>query len=88
MRIEIKESVIYTARENPGTPPWTDAQRAENRLTLPKRGTAVGAGVWMDAGQTGHKPSGVHDGYLSFSDGQITGAFEESGLMLPPRPKS
>jgi integrase len=31
---------------------------------------------------SGHKPSGVHDGYINFSDEQLTGAFRE--LMLPP----
>ena len=37
---------------------------------------------------SGHKPNGVHDGYVNFSDAQLIEAFSKAGLMAPPKPKS
>ena len=33
---------------------------------------------------SGHAPSGVHDGYINFTDAQLVEAFRDKGLMLSP----
>jgi integrase len=37
---------------------------------------------------SGHKPNGVHNGYINFSDAQLIEAFSKAGLMSPPKAKS
>jgi integrase len=47
---------------------------------------------WTDAGIprdvvmviSGHKPSGVHDGYILFTDQMLVKHFADKGLLLPP----
>jgi integrase len=34
---------------------------------------------------SGHKPSGVHDDYLQFTDAMLVGQFREKGLLLAPQ---
>jgi len=34
---------------------------------------------------SGHKPSGVHDDYLRFTDAMLVGQFREKGLLLLPQ---
>jgi integrase len=46
------------------------------------RWTSAGISRDMVEVCSGHKPNGVHDGYINFSDEQLTDAFRE--LMLPP----
>lgn len=33
---------------------------------------------------SGHKPTGVHDGYIRLTDAMLVGHFREKGLLLPP----
>ena len=54
------------------------------------RRSAITFGVPRDVvmAASGHKPNGVHDGYVNFSDAQLIEAFSKAGLMAPPKPKS
>jgi len=52
------------------------------RASCITRWTALGIPRDIVMACSGHKPNGVHDGYINFSDQQLTEAFRE--LMLPP----
>lgn len=52
------------------------------RRTCITRWSAAGIPRDVVMAVSGHKPSGVHDGYINFSDQQLTDAFAE--LMAPP----
>ena len=54
------------------------------RRTAITRWTAMGIPRDVVMTCSGHKPSGVHDGYINFSDEQLVEAFREKGLMLSP----
>jgi integrase len=62
--------------------PNTDLVPHDLRRTAITRWTALGIPRDVVMAASGHKPGGVHDGYINFSDEQLTFAFRE--LMLPP----
>ena len=33
---------------------------------------------------SGHKPQGVHDGYIRLTDQMLVNQFRDKGLLLPP----
>src|SRR5262249_46367409 len=52
------------------------------RRSAISRWTAIGIPRDIVEAASGHKPNGVHEGYINFTDEQLTDAFRE--LMLPP----
>jgi integrase len=54
------------------------------RRTAITRWTALGIPRDVVMACSGHKPNGVHDGYVNFSDAQLVEAFANAGLLLPP----
>jgi integrase len=64
----------------------TDLVPHDLRRTAITRWSALGIPRDVVMAASGHKPGGVHDGYINFSDEQLTFAFRE--LMLPPVERS
>lgn len=68
--------------------PNDDVVPHDLRRTAITRWTSLGIPRDITMACSGHRPSGVHDSDINFSDAQLVEAFSKAGLMSPPRPKS
>ena len=67
--------------------PNDDVRPHDLRRTAITRWTSLGVPRDIVMAASGHKPNGVHDGYVNFSDAQLVEAFSQAGLMSLPRAK-
>ena len=68
--------------------PDDDFRPHDLRRSAITRWTSFGVPRDIVMAASGHKPNGVHDGYINFSDAQLIQAFSKAGLMSPPKAKS
>ena len=68
--------------------PDDDFRPHDLRRSAITRWTSFGVPRDIVMAASGHKPNGVHDGYVNFSDAQLIEAFSKADLMAPPKPKS
>jgi integrase len=63
--------------------PNDDVRPHDLRRTAITHWTSLGIPRDIVMACSGHKPNGVHDGYVNFSDAQLVEAFAKAGLMSP-----
>ena len=68
-----------------GELPSNDVRPHDLRRSAITRWTALGIPRDIVMACSGHKPSGIHDAYVSFSEPELVAAFAEKGLTLPPK---